>query len=142
MSIGHNLPTAWYLTGVNGAKQKKKEISEFWLQMKWSGVNSLILQQQRLCLYSAWSKELSTLSTKKCFSHCTLHTLDLILSTVFRFGHRISRKILMYLKTVQRRASATKLVRCTKNLSYEQRLEYLGLYSLSRRKQRGDLIET
>jgi len=27
--IGHNLPTAYFLTGVNGAKQKKKEISEF-----------------------------------------------------------------------------------------------------------------
>jgi len=139
MSIGHNLPTAWYLTGVNGAKQNKKEISEFWLQMKWSGVNSLILQQQRLCLCSAWSKELSTLSTKKCFSHCTLYTLDLILSTVFRLGHRISRKISMYLKRSKDVLCATKLVRCTKNLNYEQRLEYLG-FTIDKMTNRG--IET
>ena len=42
------------------------------------------------------------------------------------------------LEKVQRRA--TKLVSCIKNRSNYQRLQYLGLYS--RRRQKGDLIET
>ena len=64
-------------------------------------------------------------------------TLDLVLIQVWA---PYFKKYIDVLETVQRRAA--KLVRCTKNLSYEQKLEYLGLYSLSRRRRRGDLIET
>ena len=44
------------------------------------------------------------------------------------------------LEKIQRRA--TKLVKHIRKWSYEQRLSYLGLYSLKCRRERGDLIET
>eukprot|EP00794_Sanderia_malayensis_P008776 gene8776-9714_t len=44
------------------------------------------------------------------------------------------------LEKIQRRA--TKLVKHIRKWTYEQRLSYLGLYSLKCRRERGDLIET
>jgi len=76
MSIGHTLQTAYYLTDVKGVKKVEQVAEERDLgilitdDMKWrnqlnstqlnwcnSGVTSVILQQQRLCLCSAGSKE-------------------------------------------------------------------------------------
>ena len=50
------------------------------------------------------------------------------------------RKDINLLGNVQRRA--TKLVKDCKDLSYHNRLNYLGLTSLETRRLRGDMIET
>src|SRR5664279_6054594 len=50
------------------------------------------------------------------------------------------QKDIAILERVQQRA--TEMVKCIRKLSYQDRLKYLGLFSLERRQRRGDLIET
>jgi len=47
-----------------------------------------------------------------------------------------------YFEHTRTSARTTKLVKAINKWSYEERLAYLGLYSLERRRSWGDLIET
>jgi len=66
--------------------------------------------------------------------------LDIIWNTVCKYGIHTSKSILECMEKIQRRA--TKLVHDFNKMPYEQRLKALGLYSLQRRRLRGDLIDT
>ena len=155
MSISHNLPTAYYLTGVNGAKQIEQVPEERDIgilitdEIKWS----------KQC-NSAAAKAMSVLGMiKRTFNTLNKDMFLTLYSTHIRphLEYCIQvwapyfKKDIEILEKVQRHATKlvwctfvhqTNFVACLWNLSYEQRLEYLGLYPLSRRRQRGDLIET
>ena len=64
--------------------------------------------------------------------------LDLIKYCI-QFWSPINEKDADTLEGVQRRA--TKMIPGLKNLSYQERLKRLGMFSLNRRRLRGDMIE-
>ena len=56
-----------------------------------------------------------------------------------QFWSTVNEKVADMLEGLQRRA--TKMIPRIKNLSYEERLKKLGMFSLRRRRLRGDMIE-
>ena len=92
------------------------------------------------CLFSDLSEGVLTTSTVKVSTFYTTPMSSHTWSTACKAGvYLYLAKNIEHLEKVQRRA--TKLVPCIKHLPYEERLRRLNLYSLIKRRRRGDLIE-
>ena len=76
---------------------------------------------------------------KKLSLHYLMHLYALIQNIVFSFGYRIIKNYIDKLERIQRKV--TKIIPRLQNKSYEELLKELNLFSLSKRRLRGGLIE-
>jgi len=144
LAIRHQTPTQYWLRNEAGTKPME-QISEerdlgVWVtqDLKWS--------QQ--CDKAA-AKAMSVLGMiKRTFTELSRESFTILYGTYVRphleYCSQVwapyFQKDINVLEKVQRRA--TKLIPSIRKLRYEDRLKYLGLFSLQRRRKRGDLIET
>ena len=143
MSIGHNFDTKYSMT--HEAELKEIEIVNHSRDLGIQVTDDLKWSMQ--CNQAA-SKAMSVLGMiKRTFGNVSKEIFTSLYSTYVRPNLEYCvqawapyyQKDIDTLEKVQRRA--TKLVKNIRHLSYEERLKKLQLYSLVRRKKRGDLIE-
>ena len=77
--------------------------------------------------------------SEKLSLHCLMHLYALIWNIAFNSGHLITKKNIGRLKRIQRKV--IEMILRLRNKSYEERLNELNLFSLSKHRLRGDLIE-
>jgi len=144
LSIRHQLPTEYWLRGESGTKLMEQVSEERDLGV----IITEDLKWNQQCSKAA-AKAMSVLGMiKRTFNGLDKDSFNILYGTYVRPHLEYCaqawapyyQKDMNMLEKVQRRA--TKLVSSIRKLRYEDRLKYLGLFSLRRRRKRGDLIET
>lgn len=143
MSIGHDIDTHYALKYGSSTREVEQvsEVRDLGIvvsdDLKWS----------RQCNQAAYKAMAALGMIKRTFTKLSKEAFKMLYSTYVRphleycvqAWSPYYQKDINILEKVQRRA--TKMVHGMKNLSYDQRLKSLNLFSLERRRIRGDLIE-
>jgi hypothetical protein len=144
MHIGHKLDTEYYMEDDNGSKTKIEEVElekDLGIYIR----NDLKVSTQ--CVNAAGKARSVIAMIKRNFRRLDNEDFLMIYKTYIRphVEYCIQvwsphlKKDIQCLEKVQR--SATRLVPSLRKLTYEERLRRLGLTTLEKRRQRGDLIE-
>jgi len=143
MHIGHEVKTSYTMTDGDSIKTLDTTTEEKDLGI----LVTRDLKSQEQCIQSAKKAQSVLGMVKRHFKELDKEDFLIIYNTYIRphleycvqawSPHLVKDKVC--LERIQRRA--TKMVKEVKKLKYEDRLRKLGIYSLERRRLRGDLIE-